>query len=109
VQTAAMGVLLGSKGSLKHPTVVSAITGILNEAEHPILRGDTATRSIVYSPRHDGLALALARYLRPVWSRCVTRMALGNAQILNVPLATLETVKMKLEGLKRFTDEYVDW
>lgn len=106
IQTAAMGVLLGSSSETRSSDLSSAISSILLSSGSPLVRDTTAGKTIIYSARHDALALILSRYLRPIWSSRITAPAGPGRQILGVPQKTLLEVQTKLEGLRGYIDEY---
>jgi nuclear pore complex protein Nup155 len=111
VQLASMAVLLGTRAvsgsENKSPDLASAAMSILLAAEAPIIRtSQTGVRTIVYSPRHDGLALILARLLRPVWNAKVAVPAGAKKLGLGVPVKTLQSVQARLAELRRYLDEH---
>ncbi|WVR04455.1 hypothetical protein IAU60_001458 [Kwoniella sp. DSM 27419] len=105
-QLAAMSLQLGATSDLKHADLASAISTILITSGEPLLRDVNAGKSIVYSGRHDGLALMLARYLSPIWQSKVTLLAGPGRQVLAVPESTLLAVQGRLEKLKQYLDEH---
>jgi len=103
-----MGIVLGANSDLKQlPDMASSINAILLGSGVPQVRDSTAGRSMVYSARHDGFALTLARLLRPIWNSKVTMPVMGGRQILGVPEAQILAVQGRLENLRKFIDEYV--
>ncbi|KAK4686014.1 hypothetical protein P7C73_g4121, partial [Tremellales sp. Uapishka_1] len=105
-QLASMGVMLGANSDPKHSEIMSAVNAILLGAGTPFLKDGTAGKSIVYSARHDGLALFIARLLRPIWNVRVTAPAVGGRQVLGVSEGQLLAVQGRLERLRRFVDEH---
>lgn len=109
-QLAAMGVMLGATApDTKQADLASALSTIMLSAGSPLVRDSTAGRTITYSPRHDGLALMLARYLRSIWSTRVVYIPASplSRAMLGVPEATLLKVQSRLEALKRYVSERV--
>lgn len=108
-QLSAMAVLMGS-GGLKRQVadLVSAAVNILISAEPPIIQtSTTGTRSIIYSPRHDGLAATLARYLRPIWKAKVVATIPGPVRFkLGVTDQDLLAVQANLADLHRFLENH---
>ena len=100
-----MGVLMGANSDLKQPDIASAVSNIVLSAGAPAIRDGTAGRSIVYSARHDGLALTLARLLRPIWTTKVTVPVFGGRQVMGVTESQLLAVQGRLEHLRRYVDE----
>ena len=106
-QLAAMGVSMGAYSDLKQPDIGSAVGNILLSAGSPSVRDSATGRAIVYSGRHDGLALTLARYLRPIWNAKFTMLVTGGRQVLGVSESTLLTVQGRLAQLREYIDECV--
>jgi nuclear pore complex protein Nup155 len=102
-----MGVLIASANQLKQQDEISAIQSIINAGGIPTIRDTPSGRTLVYSARHDALAQVMARYLRGVWGSNVTYFRIGFGQMLNVTEGRLLGVQRRLEGLKRFVDEWV--
>lgn len=100
-----MGVDMGAKADLKLPDVASAVSTILLSSGSPAIRDRTTGRTIAYSGRHDGLALTLSRYLRPIWNSKVTVLVVGGRQLLGVSESLLLTVQGRLEKLRAYLDE----
>ncbi|KAL1918592.1 uncharacterized protein VTP21DRAFT_2614 [Calcarisporiella thermophila] len=72
--------------------------------------GRAETRpEIVYSGRHAGLALYIARLLRPIWKEKVTKPAPlstnKNRQDTNISVDELRAVQRDLTSLKEFLDQ----
>ena len=88
-----MGLHLGANSDIKHSDLSSAVSTVILSAGSPTIRESTAGRNIVYSGRHDGLALLLARWLRPIWNVKVTIPAMGGRQVLAVPERMLQNVQ----------------
>lgn len=106
VQTAAMGILLGSTSTeTKSNDLTSAISNILLMSGHPIIKDTSTGRIIIYSARHDALALILSRFLRPIWNQRITIQS-TSGQFLAVPQSLLLSVQSRLEGLKKYIDSY---
>nr|XP_019008734.1 nuclear pore complex protein Nup155 [Kwoniella pini CBS 10737]OCF47515.1 nuclear pore complex protein Nup155 [Kwoniella pini CBS 10737] len=105
-QLAAMSLQLGATSDLKAIDLASAISTILITSGEPIIKDGTGGKSITYSGRHDGLALIIARYLRPIWNVKVTVPSVPGRQILALPEATLLAVQGRLEKLRRYLDEH---
>jgi nuclear pore complex protein Nup155 len=99
-----MGVMIGCQATLANGDYVSIIETLLR-ANEPVIKDDTAGRRIEYTSRHDGLALTLARFLRPIWQSRVTAVGMGNRQMLGVSEYQLQTVQSRLEQLKRFIEQ----
>lgn len=97
-QLGAIAVQMASQLDPKQVDLISAVNSIDSHIA-PAIRESTAGRSIVYSPRHEGLALQLARLLRPIWSSKVTVAFMGR-QALGVSVAQLLKVKGRLEQLR---------
>ncbi|BEJ12146.1 hypothetical protein CspHIS471_0206060 [Cutaneotrichosporon sp. HIS471] len=109
VQLSAMAVLMGTSGQKRQiADIVSAAVNILIVAEPPILQtSTTGTRSIIYSPRHDGLAATLARFLRPIWKAKVVAAAAGPVRFkLGVSDKELLAVQSNLGDLHRFLENH---
>lgn len=109
VQLSAMAVLMGSAGQKRQMAdLVSAAVNILILAEQPILQtSTTGTRSIIYSPRHDGLAATLARFLRPIWKAKVVVPVPGPTRFkLGVSDKELLAVQANLADLHRFLENH---
>ncbi|KLT44819.1 nucleoporin-domain-containing protein [Cutaneotrichosporon oleaginosum] len=109
VQLAGMAVLMGTSGHKRQITdLVTASVNILIAAEPPILQtSTTGTRSIIYSPRHDGLAATLARYLRPIWKAKVVATVPGPVRFkLGVSDRELLDVQGNLADLLRFLESH---
>ncbi|EIW68747.1 hypothetical protein TREMEDRAFT_63207 [Tremella mesenterica DSM 1558] len=104
-QLGAMGIMLGSQADLKQSDLHSSVNSILLQAGQPLIKDGTTGRSIVYSSRHDGLALILARFLRPIWNLRVTVSVMGR-QVLNVPESQLLVVQGRLDQLRRYIEEH---
>ncbi len=96
---------MGADLDIKQPDTASAVSSIVLSAGSPSVRDGTTGRTIVFSGRHDGLALILARYLRPIWNTRVTMLVAGGRQLLAVPESLLQTVQGRLEQLRRYLDE----
>nr|XP_018265732.1 nuclear pore complex protein Nup155 [Kwoniella dejecticola CBS 10117]OBR87890.1 nuclear pore complex protein Nup155 [Kwoniella dejecticola CBS 10117] len=105
-QLAAMSLQLGATSDLKALDLASAISTILITSGEPIIKDGTGGKNITYSGRHDGLALIIARYLRPIWNVKVTVPSVPGRQILALPEATLLAVQGRLEKLRRYLDEH---
>lgn len=101
-----MAVLLGSSPEYRNADLTSAAASILLSANPPAIRDTNTGRVILYSQRHDGLALALSRFLRPIWSARVTAPVMGGRQVLGVSQKTLLDVQSRLGGLRTYLDEY---
>jgi nuclear pore complex protein Nup155 len=109
VQLSAMAVLMGTSGHKRQVSdLVSAAVNILIAAEPPILQtSTTGTRSIIYSPRHDGLAATLARFLRPIWKAKVVATVPGPVRFkLGVSDKELLAVQGNLADLHRFLESH---
>ncbi|WVQ84070.1 hypothetical protein IAT38_006215 [Cryptococcus sp. DSM 104549] len=104
-QLASMALLLGSNTETRHPDLLSALSSIFLSLGEPVVRTTESSRTITYSARHDGLALTVARYLRPIWNVKVTVPLVGGKQGLAVKEATLTSVQGKLDKLRRFIEE----
>jgi nuclear pore complex protein Nup155 len=104
-QLAAMGITLGAQADLKQADTASAVNSIVLSGGAPALRDGTSGRSIVYSSRHDGLAITLARLLRPLWNVRVTVIVAGGRQVLSLPESQLLSVQGRLEQLRRYVEE----
>lgn len=105
IQVAAMGTLLGSTADLQEPEIASTVNTIVNLSASPVVKDSTAGKNITYSTRHDGLALTLARYLRPIWLQNVTIPVMGGRQVLGVGESRLLEVQGRLERLRRYVEE----
>ncbi|WVQ69011.1 uncharacterized protein L199_007223 [Kwoniella botswanensis] len=106
-QLAAMSLQLGATNDLKAVDLASTISTILITSGEPIIKDGAGGKNITYSGRHDGLALIIARYLRPIWNVKVTVPAgVPGRQILAVTEATLLAVQGRLEKLRRYLDEH---
>lgn len=104
-----MGILLGASSDVNTSDISSAINTILLSAGAPYIRDYNSSKSIVYSPRHDGLALILSRFIRPIWALPVTTVSTqngGSAHNLYCSQKTLLDVQSRLEGLRKFMEEY---
>lgn len=109
VQLSGMAVLMGSAGQKRQiADLVSAAVNILLAAEPPVIQtSTTGTRSIIYSPRHDGLAATLARYLRPIWNAKVIATAPAPTRFkLGVSDKGLLAVQANLADLHRFLEDH---
>lgn len=105
VQTTAMGVALGTELDLKLADNANMVaTLMLSGGEPALLPGQTGTQ-IMFSAKHEGLALTMARFLRPVWNRKVTFVGVGNRQSSAVSKDQLFVVQRNLESLRRFVEE----
>lgn len=104
VQLSAMGVTLGSTADVKQADLASAVGTILLSAGSPIVRETTAGRNIVYSGRHDGLALTIARLLQPIWSVKVAVLVQGRLLLAQSEKTLLE-VQTRLQQLMQYVDE----
>lgn len=101
-----MGITLGSQGDMKLPDFASAVTHILTAAGgYPSLSENPSGKTITYSARHDGLALTVARLLRPIWRSNVTIMAMGGRQVLNIPSDRLQAIQAVLQKLRTFLEQ----
>ncbi|WRT64996.1 uncharacterized protein IL334_001937 [Kwoniella shivajii] len=107
-QLAAMSLQLGATTDLKQADITSAISTILLTSGEPIIKDSTGGKTINYSGRHDGLALIIARYLRPIWNTKVTVPAYGapGRQLLGVTEGVLLAAQGRLEKLRRYLDEH---
>ncbi|WWC87143.1 uncharacterized protein L201_002029 [Kwoniella dendrophila CBS 6074] len=106
-QLAAMSLQLGATTDLKQFDLASAISTILLSSGEPIIKDGTGGKNITYSGRHDGLALVIARYLRPIWNVKVTiPSGIPGRQMLAVGESTLLAVQGRLEKLRRYLDEH---
>ncbi|KIR29674.1 nuclear pore complex protein Nup155 [Cryptococcus deuterogattii LA55] len=105
-QLAAMALLLGSTPETKHPDLLSSLSTILLTSGEPVVKDSTGGKTITYSSRHDGLALIIARYLRPIWSAKVTSPLVGGKQILGIKETALSKVQANLESLRRYLEEH---
>lgn len=63
------------------------------------------TSQMFFSGRHEGLAIFLARLLRPIWSQKITVNLGVGKQVSNVPEATLVSVQRELAALKAFLEK----
>lgn len=110
VQLAGMGILMGSAADkLQVADLVSASVNIMLTADGPFVRqaSHSSLRSIVYSPRHDGLALTLARFLRPIWNAKVVVADRPPARWkLGVPDKTLLKIQGHLAELQRYLEDH---
>lgn len=97
-----MGILMGSTGDMKQPDLASAVASISAGSSQPALRD--SGRTIIYSSRHDGLALSISRILRPLWSTKVTLLVQGK-QILSVSEQVLIGVQGRLAALRKYVVE----
>ena len=108
-QLAAMGITLGAQADLKQPDVASAVNTILLSAGAPMIRDGTTGRSIVYSSRHEGFALLLARFLRPIWDNKVTinapMVGAPGRQALGATEGQLLAVQGRLQQLREYLEE----
>ncbi|WVF70035.1 hypothetical protein IAT40_004822 [Kwoniella sp. CBS 6097] len=105
-QLAAMSLQLGATSDLKQADLASAISTILVTSGEPIIKDGTGGKNIYYSGRHDGLAIIVARYLRPIWNVKVTLPAGPGRLALGVPESLLLAVQGRLEKLRRYLDEH---
>ncbi|WWD22088.1 hypothetical protein CI109_106577 [Kwoniella shandongensis] len=105
-QIAAMSLVLGSETDLKQAEVASAVSTILLSSGDPIIKDSTGGKIISYSARHEGLALAIARYLRPIWNVKVTVPVVGGRLVLAIPESPLLAVQGRLEKLRRYLDDH---
>ncbi|OCF37542.1 nuclear pore complex protein Nup155 [Kwoniella heveanensis BCC8398] len=105
-QLAAMSLQLGATSDLKQADLASAISTILVTSGEPIIKDGTGGKNIYYSGRHDGLAIIIARYLRPIWNVKVTLPVGPGRLALGVPESLLLAVQGRLEKLKRYLDEH---
>ncbi|ORX34408.1 Non-repetitive/WGA-negative nucleoporin C-terminal-domain-containing protein [Kockovaella imperatae] len=110
VQLAAMSITLGAKTSIKNQDLTSALSHIMHNAQAPQVINGANGKSILYSPRHDGLALTLARFLRPIWDSKVTLSTAATAsapsrQVLGCGESVLLDVQAKLEQLRQYTND----
>jgi nuclear pore complex protein Nup155 len=109
VQLASMGVLMGVRAGSENKAgdLASASMNILLAAEPPVIRtSQTGVRTIMFSPRHDGLALILARLLRPIWNAKVTAPAGPKKLGLGVSDKVLLEVQSRLAELRRYVDDH---
>lgn len=109
VQLSGIGILMGATAEkLQVADLVSASVNIMLTADGPFVRqGQSGLRSIVYSPRHDGLALTLARFLRPIWNAKVVVAAPPPARFkLGVPDKTLLSIQEHLAELHRYLEDH---
>lgn len=107
VQLMSMGILMGTRPDNKQADLANASVNILLTSEPPSIRtSTTGSRTIVYSPRHDGLALILARFLRPIWNHKVTVPAGPKRLGLGVKDKTLVEVQSRLAELRRYVEEH---
>lgn len=109
VQLAGMGILMGSSADkLQIADLVSASVNILLSADGPFIRQtQSGMRSIVYSPRHDGFALTLARFLRQIWNAKVIAVPKPPAPVkLGVPDKTLVSIQGHLAELHRYLEDH---
>ncbi|KAK8846777.1 hypothetical protein IAR55_005865 [Kwoniella newhampshirensis] len=105
-QLAAMSLVMGSEADLKQAEISSAISTILLSSGDPVIKDSTGGKIISYSARHEGLALVIARSLRPIWNVKVTVPAVGGRQILAIPESSLLAVQGRLEKLRRYLEEH---
>ena len=108
-QLSAMGVTLGAREDLKNQNIASAITQILLVSSPPMIRNESTGRTMVYSSRHDGLAMTMARLLRPIWSLKVTRTTPATPttmarQVLGCTERELVEVQGRLEQLRSYVE-----
>ena len=102
-----MSITLGSRINIKNQDIASSLSQIMHNALAPqIIQGATG-RSIIYSSRHDGLALTLARLLRPIWDlRVIAASAtITGRQVLACAQSLLVESQGRLEQLRRYMDE----
>ncbi|TYJ54289.1 hypothetical protein B9479_005048 [Cryptococcus floricola] len=105
-QLSAMALLLGSTPDHKHPDLLSSISTILLTSGDPIVKDTTGGKAIIYSARHDGLALSIARYLRPIWGSKVTSPLAGGRQVLGVQETVLNSVQANLQRLREYMEDH---
>ncbi|WOO79208.1 putative nucleoporin [Vanrija pseudolonga] len=108
VQLASMGVQMGANADKnKQSDLISISNNILLVSEPPVIRqASNGARSIVYSARHDGLALILGRLLRPIWNAKVVVPAGPKKFKLGVTDKGLHEVQGRLADLRRFTEDH---
>lgn len=100
-----MGLTIGAQADANQADTASTVNSILLTAGAPALRESNSGKSIVYSARHDGLAITLARLLRPLWYARVTAVIAGGKQVLSLSESQLLSVQGRLEQLRRYVDE----
>jgi nuclear pore complex protein Nup155 len=104
-QVTAMGVALGSELNLKVADNANLVATIMINGGEPSVVSSIGGNQIAYSYKHEGLALVVARILRPVWNRNVTVKAANGLQMSAVSKDQLWTVQRNLENLRRFVEE----
>ena len=105
-QVTAMGISIGAQADPAQVEIANVISSILLNGGEPMVRDSPTGREIIYSSRHDGLALTVARYLRTIWSAPVLVEVAGRGHCLGVTESVLLAVQSRLDSLKEYTDEH---
>jgi nuclear pore complex protein Nup155 len=104
-QIAAMGLELAITEDLAvKPTAASIVQVVLANAPEPETKGDPQNLLIKFSPRHDGLALTIARLLRPLWYNTVIARMPNGLFDLNIGERQLEQTQQSLSRLRQFLE-----
>lgn len=105
VQVTAMGVALGTEVDLKLADNANMVATVMLNGGEPMIVPSNTGNQIMFSAKHEGLALIMSRFLRPVWNRKVTVVGVGNRQMSAVSKDQLFIVQRNLESLRRFVEE----
>ena len=109
-QVTAMAIAFGSNVDLNQTDNHNLIGTVILNGGEPIIESspNSVSKCIRFSSKHDGLALTLSRYLRPIWSSPICFAASPNPQgplALAVGVAELRSVQERLRKLQKFNNE----
>lgn len=104
-----MGAHICSSSEVPFRDVASTLSNSLRSYGSPYIRITGSTREVFFSARHDGLAIQLGRFLRPIWSQ---QIIVPPSPIRPATLAispnTLTKVQNDLQGFRQFFDSQRD-
>nr|ODO01102.1 hypothetical protein L204_01827 [Cryptococcus depauperatus CBS 7855] len=105
-QVAAMALQLCSMPDQRPLDFSSSLSIVLLTSGKPATREGTGGRIIVYSARHNGLALVTARFLRPIWDAKIITQSTNGIQQLGVQESVLNSVQSRLSQLRQFLEDH---